>query len=152
MKTCLLMAVAVYSLTVSVFAAPPTSEKQFQSGVSGLGYRWDYCREGKAVRYAVFAYGPRPREMGESKSGAWVEVSGAGSRKPQATLRLTAKERRDLFAEGDRIYQIGKDGQMTAYDERVTAAEWNAFMASHPQQYTAQALLAFVQQQRAARE
>lgn len=118
--------------------------------MSGLGYRWNVCREGDAVRYVVFAYGPRPRDLGEEKPGQWVNVAGAASRNPKATLRLLGEERRDLLAAGDQIYQLERDGRVKIHDEKVTTSELNSFLGSYPRQYTAQALLEYVHQLRSA--
>ena len=152
MKRTFLVFLACCLLPLWAIGGPPPSEKQFTSGVSGLGFRWDACREGDTVHYVVFAYGPRPRELGEEKPGKWVNVTGVSSRDPKARLRLAPREERDLLAGPDRIYQIDREGRLSTFDERVTAAEFNAFMGSYPQQYTAEALLTFVRAQRAARE
>lgn len=150
MKRALLFLLTCCLAPLLAVGGAPQSGVRFESGVSGLGYRWDFCRDGDVVRYAVFAFGPRPREMGEEKPGQWVSVSGASSRTPKATLRLRSKKQRDLLAATDLIYQIDRDGQVSTYDERVTTAELNAFMGSYPQQYTAQALLDYVRQLRSA--
>jgi hypothetical protein len=56
----------------------------------------------------------------------------------------------DLLAAPDQLYQIDRRGNVTRTAEHVTSAELTAFMESHPQEYTVEALLAFVRGMRAA--
>ena len=131
-----------------VAVAEPASipTKQFQSGFSGFGYTWDACCEGDAVRYVVFSYGSRPRGFGEDPDGRWVKVSGQTGRHPKAVLVWGPRDERDLFASPEQIYQIGHDGHVTTYNERVSKKDLRSFMDSRPHEYTAEALLAFVHQ------
>ena len=98
------------------------------------------------MHYVVFSYGPRPRSFGEDSDGRWIKVSGQNGRHPKAVLILGPKDERDLFASPDQIYQIGRDGHVTPYSERISKKDLWSFMDSRPHEYTAEALLAYVHQ------
>jgi hypothetical protein len=98
------------------------------------------------VRYAVFSYGSRPRELGEDPDGRWVKVSGQSGRHPKAVLVWGPRDERDLFASPDQVYQIGRDGHVTPYSERISTKDLKSFIDSQPHEYTAEALLAYVHQ------
>ena len=137
----------LFSCIAASLLAEPSSEKQFESGTSGLGFNWSSCHEGDALVYVVFSYGSRPRDLGEERA-EWVKIWGAATQHPKATLYRTSKNTTDLLTAPDQIYQADRKGQITKSDERVTYKEYRAFIDSQPKEYTAEALLAFARKMR----
>jgi hypothetical protein len=151
MKGILVLPLLLAFVAASAPADAP-SFKQFTNGSSSSGYLWQYCREGERVNYAVFSY----LDDGTRKARephAPVKVLGGGSRHPKATLHSGPESQLDLFAATKQIYQVEQNGEVRTFDERVSYGELMDFLKSKPREnVSAEALLAYVQQGRAAQK
>ena len=67
---------------------------------------------------------------------------------PRYFITLYVRDDQDLVLPGDCLIYDVVDGVATPWPDRIGDAEWSAFLASNPHDYSAAALLTFVGQHR----